>query len=40
MWKSFNDWIYNDKNSTNTINRHNMIPNFIIDDKKLDVDML
>ena len=28
------------KNSTNTINRHNMISNFILDNKKLDVDML
>ena len=39
-WKFFNEWICNVKNSTNTINRHNVIPNFIIDDKKLDVDML
>ena len=28
------------KKSTNTINRHNVILNFILDDKKLDVDML
>jgi len=27
------------KNSTNIINRRNVIPNFILDDKKLDVDM-
>ena len=27
------------KYNTNTINKHNMIPNFIIDDKKLDVDV-
>jgi len=39
-WKSFNEWIYNIKNTTNTINRHNVIPNFIIDDKKLNVEML
>ena len=28
------------KNSTNTINKHNVIPNFIFDDKKFDVDIL
>ena len=28
------------KNSTNNINRHNVILNFILDDKKLNVNML
>ena len=28
------------KNNTNTINRHNAILNFILDNKKLDVDMI
>jgi len=37
---SFNKDICNVKNSTNTINRHNGILNFFLDDKKLDVDML
>ena len=39
-WKSFNEWICNVKNSTNIINRYNVIMNFILNDKKLDVDML
>jgi len=39
-WKSFSEWICNVKNSTNTINKHNVILNFIFDDKKLDVDIL
>jgi len=39
IWKSFSEWICSVKNSTSTVNRHSVIPKFILDDKKLDVDM-